>query len=231
MYCIKCGVELAESEKTCPLCGTLVFHPDLPAPDGEKPYPVGQRPPQQVSPMGAKFILSMFFVAGLVIPTLCDWQINGTITWSGYIIGAVLLGYIWLVLPFWFRRPNPIIFVPCGFGAVALYLLYISLVTGGGWFLTFGLPVTAVFGSIVTAVVVLVRCLRRGRLYIFGGAALAIGVFMPVMEWLLTLTFPPIPFYGWSLYPLAVLALTGITMIIIAVSRPMRETLERKFFL
>ena len=30
MYCIKCGVELADSEKVCPLCGTRVFHPDLP---------------------------------------------------------------------------------------------------------------------------------------------------------------------------------------------------------
>ena len=26
MYCIKCGVELADSEKVCPLCGTRVFH-------------------------------------------------------------------------------------------------------------------------------------------------------------------------------------------------------------
>lgn len=231
MYCIKCGVELADSERACPLCGTLVFHPDFPAPEGEKPYPVGQRPPQQVSPLGAKFILSMFFVAGLVIPTLCDLQINGHISWSGYVIGALVLSYIWLVLPFWFRRPNPIVFVPCGFAAVALYLLYIDFATAGGWFLTFGLPVVGVFGGIITAVVVLVRCLGRGRLFIFGGAAMGIGVFMPVMEWLLTVTFAHIPFYGWSYYPLAVLALIGITMIVIGISRPMRETLERKFFL
>ena len=29
MYCIKCGVELADTEKQCPLCGTLVYHPEL----------------------------------------------------------------------------------------------------------------------------------------------------------------------------------------------------------
>ena len=230
MYCIKCGVELADSERSCPLCGTLVFHPDFPAPSGEKPYPVGQRPAQQVSPMGAKFILSMFFLAGVLIPTLCDLQINGAITWSGYVIGALVLSYVWLVLPFWFRRPNPIVFVPCGFGAVAAYLLYIDWATEGHWFLTFGLPVVAVFGGIITAVVVLVRCLRRGKMFIFGGAALGIGAFMPVMEWLLTLTFP-IPFYGWSFYPLLVLALIGITFIVIRICRPMRESLERKFFI
>ena len=230
MYCIKCGVELADSEKSCPLCGTVVFHPDFPAPDGDKLYPVGQRPPQQVSPLGARFILTMCFVAALLIPTLCDVRIHGAVTWSGYVIGALALGYVWLVLPFWFRRPSPIIFVPCGFAAAAVYLLYIDLVTPGAWFLTFGLPVVGAFGGIITAVVVLVRCLGRGRLFIFGGAAMATGIFMPVMEWLLTVTFP-LPFYGWSLYPLAVLALMGITMIVIGLCRPMRETLERKFFI
>ena len=32
MYCIKCGVELADSEKKCPLCGTVVFNPELSRP-------------------------------------------------------------------------------------------------------------------------------------------------------------------------------------------------------
>ena len=27
MYCVKCGVELADSQRVCPLCGTRVFHP------------------------------------------------------------------------------------------------------------------------------------------------------------------------------------------------------------
>ena len=29
MYCVKCGVELGDSEKTCPLCGTSVFYTDM----------------------------------------------------------------------------------------------------------------------------------------------------------------------------------------------------------
>ena len=29
MYCVKCGVELADSQRVCPLCGTRVFHPDI----------------------------------------------------------------------------------------------------------------------------------------------------------------------------------------------------------
>ena len=30
MYCIKCGVKLADTEKKCPLCGTVVYHPEFP---------------------------------------------------------------------------------------------------------------------------------------------------------------------------------------------------------
>ena len=38
MYCVKCGVELADSERVCPLCETPVYFPDL-DPNPETPYP------------------------------------------------------------------------------------------------------------------------------------------------------------------------------------------------
>ena len=35
MYCINCGVKLADSEKRCPLCGTVPYHPDIVRQEGE----------------------------------------------------------------------------------------------------------------------------------------------------------------------------------------------------
>lgn len=230
MYCIKCGVELADTEKQCPLCGTVVFHPELRQPDAEKNYPPNLFPAQQVRPWGTLLIISMCFLLPLFITLLCDLQINRRITWSGFVAGGLLTAYVILVLPFWFRRPNPVIFVPCDFLAAGLYLLYIDLATGGGWFLSFALPVTAGTGLIVTAVVALTRYIHRGRLYIFGGAAIATGIFMPLMELLLNHTFSRPRFIGWSLYPLVTLALLGITLITVAVCRPLRESLEKRFF-
>ena len=29
MYCVRCGVKLADTEEKCPLCGTTVYHPDI----------------------------------------------------------------------------------------------------------------------------------------------------------------------------------------------------------
>ena len=85
MYCIKCGVELADSERVCPLCGTRVFHPDLPCGQGEPPYPPADHPRyEEVSRIGVLFVISVCMLLPAVITVLCDWRINGTIVWSGF---------------------------------------------------------------------------------------------------------------------------------------------------
>ena len=232
MYCVNCGVKLADSERKCPLCGTVVFHPDLPLPEGERTYPADRYPaPQQVNRRNFLVVLTTLFLLPLVITLLVDMQINRAVTWSGYVMGALALSYVALVLPLWFRRPNPVVFVPIDFAAVGVYLLYISMATQGGWFLRFAFPVTGGLGIIVTAVVTLCRYLRRGRLFVFGGASIALGAFMPVMEFLINITFHRSRFVGWSVYPLAVLALLGGMLIFLGASRSARETMERKMFL
>ncbi len=231
MYCVKCGVELADSEKQCPLCGTVAFHPQLERPQAEPTYPRGNTAPKKVNPFGALFIVSGLFLLPIAITLLCDLSINGTVSWSGYVIGALLLAYVLLVLPFWFTHPNPVIFVPVGFVAVGLYLLYIDLATGGGWFLSFAFPVTGGLMLIVTAVVTLTRYLRKGRLYIYGGAFVATGAFMLLVEFLLNITFHLHTTFVWAYYPLTVLVLVGVMLLVVAICRPLRESLDRRFFL
>ena len=51
-----------------------------------------------------------------------------------------------------------------------------------------------------------------------------------LVEFLLHITFG-LPMYWWSLYPLAVLALVGLLMIVIAISAPLRQSLHKRFFL
>lgn len=231
MYCVNCGVKLADTEKVCPLCSTEVFHPDIVRPEGEPWFPQDRYPSIQVSRGGTLAVVSALFLLPLVITLLCDLQINGRISWSGYVAGALLLGYGVLVLPFWFKKPNPVVFVPCDFAGVGLYLLYIDLATGGNWFLSFAFPVVGFTGLVVTAVVTLLRYLRRGRLYVIGGAFMALGLFMPLMEFLLNFTFHRSGFAAWSLYPLTALVILGGLLIFLASYRPARETMERKFFI
>lgn len=231
MYCINCGVELANTEKKCPLCQTVVFHPELKQPEAQPLYPRDSYPAQQVSSKAIHGVLIMLFLLPAVITFLCDLEAGGGVTWSGFVIGALGMCYVLAVLPAWFQKPNPVIFVPCGFAAVGAYLLYIDIATQGGWFLTFALPVVGALALVVTAVVALCRYLRRGRLYVFGGALLALGSFMPLMGYLLNLTFFTPGFAFWSLYPTTALALLGGLLIYLAINRSAREMMQRKFFI
>lgn len=231
MYCIKCGVELADSEKKCPLCFTAVYHPELPLPDGEPLYP--DNPPikrSTVSRSGALFITTAFFLLGALLPVICDISINHCVSWSGISGAAVILLYILTVLPIWFRHPNAVVFVPCDHVACAAFLLYICLYTGGSWFLPFALPVTAGAAVISTAVVTLCKYVGRGYLYIFGGAFILTGGFMLLLELLINLTFGIHDTVVWAFYPFAACLLIGLLLIVIAISPGLRSTLQKKFF-
>lgn len=230
MYCVRCGVELADTESRCPLCGTVVYHPELQQKEGERLYPEKDRP-QRGRSRWLPIVLSAVTLLAMLIVLLCNLQISGAVTWSGFVLGALILGYVIAVLPTWFSKPNPVIFVPCGFAATALYLLYISVITEGRWFLCFALPVTGGIGLIVTAVVTLLRYVKKGKLYIFGAASILLGIFVMVVEWLIHTVFYGGWMIGWSLYPLVVLAVLGGFLIFLAICRPARESMERKFFL
>lgn len=231
MYCIKCGVKLASSEEKCPLCGTVPYHPDIPREPVKPLYPQGRYPAETVKPKVLQGALLICYLLPMVITMLVDHQVNGEITWSGYVLGSLVLSYVVIFLPMWFRKPNPVIFVPCDFAAVILFLLYIDLVTPGSWFLSFAFPVTGGVGLIVTAVVALMRYVRRGKLYILGGALMALGAFMLLVEFLLVITFDHYSFVGWSLYPLTALMVLGGLLIYLAINHSARETMERKLFI
>ena len=232
MYCVKCGVELSAGETACPLCGTVVYHPDLELPKGEQPYPDSAAPAYEtVNKKGVLLFVTVCFAIAAILSVLCDLHINGGVVWSGYAVGGLLLAYIIFILPAWFSRPNPVIFVPVGFAAAGLYLLYISLKTQGGWFLSFAFPVVGCAGLLVTAVVTLVKYVKKGYWYIAGGAVIALGGLSVLVEFFIHITFGVGAGFFWSVYPLVVCFLLGMFMIVIGICRPLRRCLHKKFFL
>ena len=140
--------------------------------------------------------------------------------------------YIIVVLPIWFCRPNPVIFVAADYTALTLYLWFICFLTGGTWFLTFSLPVVGLNAILVITMIVLIRRLRHGILYIIGGGFIVSGLFILLTEFLINYTFEiREPFrLIWSIYPFAAFFIIGIALIIIAINRPLREWLRKKFF-
>lgn len=230
MYCVNCGVQLSDTEEKCPLCQTVCYHPQIQRQSTQSLYPAEKYPAPKNNAKGIVMMLTYAFILLAVVPVLCDLHINRTITWSGFVATALAMVYVILVLPFWFRNPSPAVFVPTSFVAVAGFLFYVDLYVAGEWFWTFALPVTGAICLIVTTLVVLLRYVKKGKLYIYGGCILALAAFMPVMELLLNLTFNR-QNMTWSVYPFGALVAIGGYLIFLAVCRPAREVMERKFFI
>ena len=230
MYCIKCGAELSNGQKKCPLCETEVYHPDFLKEENDT-YPKKDTPPEKLDQKGLMFIITMMFLVPLVLCPMVDLSVHQTIAWSGYAMIGIALAYLVVILPFWFRRPNPVIFVPCDFVGVLGLLLYIDLTTQGGWFLSFAFPTVGAFAIIATAFVTIYRYVRRGRLYLYGGSLLALGAYMVGLEILISNTFDGGVKFIWSRYPLSVAVILGAMLLIIAMCKPLRNSLKKKFFL
>lgn len=232
MYCIKCGVELDAGEKVCPLCGLKPYHPELTQNKGEKSYPTSKIPSYEtVNKQGILFLITMAFLVPMAITILCDTTITGSFSWSGYVVGGLILAYISVVLPYWFKNPNPVIFVPVFFAAVIVFLLYVDIMTKGEWFLSFAFPAVGAFAFIVTAIIAVCRYVRKGYWYIAGGSVLAIGGYTCLIEFLLYITFGFKTHIPWSVYPLLGCLLIGGALLVIAISKPLRRRVQRKFFI
>lgn len=229
MFCVNCGVKLADTEKKCPLCFTEVYHPDLKQPEARPLYPKNRSPKPKPNSKAFHGAVIILFLIPVLVTLLADLHNDLTLNWFGYVAGGVILTYVSLALPQWFRKPNPVIFLPCSFAAATVYLLYINIATGGHWFMSFALPTTGAIALICCTVVTLFKYVRRGKLYIMGGAFMAFGGVSFLIEFLLDITFE-ISFKGWSIYPLVALFLLGGLLIYLGINRSAREMMERKLF-
>ena len=99
MYCIKCGVKLADTEKKCPLCDTVVSHPDLDVRDVSPLYPRDKMPETKSGAKALNGAILILFVLPLIACFLADLLFNGKIEWFGYVLGAMVVAYTGIALP------------------------------------------------------------------------------------------------------------------------------------
>lgn len=230
MFCIKCGVELGDAEKRCPLCHTRVYHPDLAATDASPLYPPHDPVVKKMNRRTILFLLAIFVFVTAVQLLAFDLRFTDGVSWSYYPAGGLLLAYVTAVLPMWFRRPNPVVFVPVSFATALLYLFGVSYMSDGSWFFTFALPAILGAAVITTSVLVVVRYVKRGYFYISGGAVLATGAYSFLLECLICYTFG-VRFYFWSLYPIIGFGAVGLALIVVGIVKPFQRYLAKKFFL
>lgn len=230
MFCIKCGVELTDGQTVCPVCSTRVYHPDIPIKQAAPTYPKKDFESEEFNRRGILFVATICALLAVALSIMFDLSLAGGITWSGYVASGMGVFYVCVILPLWFKRTTPAIFVPCSFASILALLLYVNLQTGGRWFLSFAFPVAGILCLILTAVTTLCHYLRRGYLYILGGGFIALGAWTALIELFLHLTFELPEHVIWSPFPCTALAVFGMMLIIIAIVTPFRESFNRIFY-
>ena len=230
MYCIKCGVELSDNQTICPLCSTKVYHPDLMPAETPPTYPKKDFQSEAINRKGILFVITVLFLLPLLLPMTFELLVVDRITWSGFVTAGTLLSYLFFILPLWFKKKHPIIFVPSYFLGSALLVWYVNFATEGNWFFSFALPITATLAVIVSSVTVLVATLKHGRLYVIGSAIIALGGWTMLIERLLHVTFDVRHTVYWSLFTLISFFILGMMLIIIAIVKPWKESLRKFFF-
>lgn len=231
MYCIKCGTQLSDGQSICPICETKVYHPDFEIPADKSTYPKKEFKSEEFNRKGFMLVITIIFLIPLFLPVILELSWQHKIGWSGYVFGGVLLFYLSLILPSWFKRPNPTIFVPCSMAAAIAYVLYICLQTGGKWFMPFAFPVSLSLTVIVSALTTLLYYLKKGELYIWGGFLIAFGVWTCLLEMLIRSTFGVTVDFYWSSCTLALFFIVGMLLIIIEIVKPVKETLRKIFYI
>ena len=229
MYCVRCGVKLQDGVKKCPLCQTpVLIEDDLIGKETPKYSELFPKEEKHGKYFLLGLITAVMIAAALACLIVC-LKVYGSIGWSAIVMSAILLGYVIFVLPCWFSKWHPMIFLPVDTGAICLFLLHVCLYCRGRWFLTFALPLTLLVGATIIVATVLYTYVKGGRLFITGGLLVAFGLITMLIEFFVHLTYGT-PMFLWSLYSVSIFAALGLFLIIAGIIRPLREYLDKKFF-
>ena len=168
-YCVNCGVELADSEQKCPLCGVEVQNPAHPWKEPQlMPYP--RRVEHIMQRVDRRFTALLATIA-LSIPVICsaliDIFMTHKISWSGYVTGAAVCLFVWVLLPMLLKKPNVYLFILFDTAALQLYLADICMMTVGALaYVSFAMPLCFALCAYAYALAPVLRAKRlRGTLY------------------------------------------------------------------
>ena len=132
-YCVKCGVELAEPSKECPLCHTPVLLPELWETEAETDgtstawpdhVPAQRRHrPNLVPPKPVVLLATFVLLIPFLVTLFVDLNANGRVTWSFYPMASLALLWLMVAYPALLRRHTLSVAFTVDMMATALFLV------------------------------------------------------------------------------------------------------------
>lgn len=135
-YCVRCGVELDKGLKACPLCDTEVLLADE-LNDEQEITAFSTRAPRIRRPKFTMefskpfvFLISFILLIPLLVTLIVDFSMNNTITWSFYPITSLILVWILITYPSFFRGYSFFQVFTVDILAIAVFLLSLDRYSG-----------------------------------------------------------------------------------------------------
>lgn len=181
-YCSRCGVEVDDDVRECPLCATEIQILD-PEKDNLKNYP-DKAAPHSLSPKRNKKemrrMAAILVTFGLLIPAsiafAADIVINGTITWGTYTLSSLIYIWVLILLPLLYYK-KPVLTLLAYYLSTLFFLYALDAFSGGVfWFEGLAFPIISITALLIVIIIFIGRNSRIKGINILSYAILSIGI-------------------------------------------------------
>ena len=232
-YCVNCGVELAETERSCPLCDTPVVNPVSPWKEPEtKPYP--ERMDTVMKKIDYKFgvrLASLLLILPAAVTVLCNFAVNHSLSWSLYVVGALACLFVYVLLPLLYKRQRPYLYLVSNAAASAIYVALIAWLNDGfKWYFELAVPIMALTFAATMIMAFIYRKRTVAPLHKAASTSLCIGVLTVGIETAIDLFVFEVAVFHWSLYVLIVGAVFAAAFALLQSKKDWQEEIRKRLF-
>ena len=233
-YCVNCGVELADSEKKCPLCGTVVLNPKQEKNENIA-LPYSDKHEDIVKNFDARFgawLAAMILLIPCGISVICNLTVNHELSWSLYVVGACICVFVLVLTPLLLRGKFPYLLILLDGAALTLYLLLIGINNNGeDWFLPLALPIVLSTLAAALASTAVIKRQNTPVIYKIAFSLLFAGTYCILLEIIIDLAVCGKIDLMWSLIVMLVCVVFSVIMFIIERRKRLKEEIRRKLFI
>lgn len=234
-YCVNCGVELAKSEKSCPLCGVEVLNPAEPWKEPvSRPYPAYlERIIRGVDRQYFALLAGLLLLVPVSVCVVIDLLSCGSLSWSTYVVGTAALIALTILMPISTGAGNPwrnlIVDTLAILGL--LWLIDYKAALAGGWFLPLALPIILALAVIAALIMLYFRRRKKKALLVsIAFILIAAGLYSVCIELILHLGQGWPVAFNWSLYALLPCVLTGGAFLLLNRRNKWKEAVRKRLF-
>lgn len=178
---------------------------------------------------GRRLAVLVMLIPALVVLAI-DLLSSGGVSWSLYVIGALVCVYCWFMVPLFYRFKRPYVYITIDFTSLTLYLMLIAYLTGGrDWYLGIALPVLLVTVLLLQLMVVAIRRLEWQPLERAAAVCLLLAGYLVALDMIADLYTGSI-FLNWSVYAGLPLLVLAAVFLVLEKKRGLKEAIKKRLF-